>query len=83
MSTFLVPPGGVRLVIACSEGTVAEVEGYKGPIPQAGQYIGRPPSRGGGVINVMSVETVTYHILDRAPEGGFTASADPWVEVFV
>lgn len=74
----------MRLTITCSEGLVAELPDYQGPIPRAGEYISRPSGYDNVMPNVMTVRTVTYGILDRAgPSAPFTAAAEPWVEVFV
>lgn len=75
---------GVRLVITSSEGPVAELDGYTGPVPRPGEYISRPSGHARAQPNVMSVKSVTYGILDRAgPTEPFTAAAQPWVEVWV
>jgi hypothetical protein len=79
----------VRLIITHGGEVVADIPGYDGPVPRAGEYVvrprGREPERGLGE-DVMSVKVVSYGIIARPEDGKakcFTGAAEPFVEVIV
>jgi hypothetical protein len=86
------PDGAVTLLINSTDGLVARVEGYRGPVPRMGEYIFHPPLDDDGTgdltvhgTGVMSVKSVTYGILTRPQHGEeyFTGRPVQVVEVWV
>jgi hypothetical protein len=82
----------MKLIIRESDGLVAEIEDYRGPIPRAGEYIFHPPLDDDGFsdlsvhgTNVMSVKSVTYGIITRPRKGEnhFVGRPGPVVEIWV
>jgi hypothetical protein len=56
----------LRIVGSPGDTLVGEIGNYTGPVPRPGEYIYHPPLRNTvPPSGVMSVKTVTYHLLER------------------
>lgn len=79
----------MRLIITQENQTVADVPGWEGPVPRAGEYIHSPKEAQpapGLLDGRMRVKLVSWGIIARPGEGGpghFTGAAEPFVEVVV
>jgi hypothetical protein len=63
----------LRIVESPGNTLVAEIPEYDGPVPRPGEYIYHPgfdPDADPAILGVMSVKTVTYHILGRQDGAG-------------
>lgn len=79
-------------IVSCGR-LVADLPKWDGPVPQKGDFIFQPPYESSGPDAVGSeplqnntagqVRTVQWRTHDRTPEGNFTQTAHPYVEITI